>query len=164
LQTLDGHHLLPKNTNVVRVPPSSKNLSPSIHQERRNKNKQKPSPKSDTQEAATAPFQTIEEAWHAVSSDASKRGIKATINAIEVSQSKIQHQVEKKEKKNLHPSSVYASVCVCVCVSLSLSLSLFQGVKLAIAATLTKSMGLKEKEMKRMDKLHSKHRMWRAHL
>jgi hypothetical protein len=24
-------------------------------------------------------------------------------------------------------------------------------------------MGLKEKEMKRMDKLHSKHRMWRAH-
>jgi hypothetical protein len=99
-------------------------LSPSIHQERRNKNKQKPSPKSDTQEAATAPFQTIEEAWHAVSSDASKRGIKATINAIEVSQSKIQHQVEKKEKKNLHPSSVYASVCVCVCVCVCVSLSL----------------------------------------
>jgi Flp pilus assembly protein TadB len=166
LQTLDGHHLLPKNTNVFRVPPSSKNLSPSIHQERRNKNKQKPSPKSDTQEAATAPFQTTEEAWHAVSSDASKRGIKATINTIEASQNKIQHQVQKKKKK---PSSFFClclCVCVCVCVSLSLSLSLslFQGVKLAIAATLTKSMCMKEKEMKKMDKLHSKHRMWRAHL
>jgi hypothetical protein len=44
-----------KTPNVVRVPPSSKSLSPSVQQERGTK-KQKPSPKSDTQEAATAAF------------------------------------------------------------------------------------------------------------